>query len=79
MTALGTSEVVRDLRREDYAVSPSYVNYLIREGILPAPEKCPGGALCWAEADVDRLRSILKRRGRGPSEVLTQEGGRCGR
>jgi len=68
MSHVGTSQVIRQARQEDYLVTPTYVGYLIRDGILPALERGPGGAYLWTDADVERLRSILRRRGRGPSE-----------
>lgn len=74
MTAKGTTEVVRQLKRLGYELTPAYVNYLMREGILPQPPKGPGGVLCWGQADIDRLRSILRRRGRGPVQQPLRQG-----
>lgn len=68
MTGIGTSEVVATLKAEDYDVTPSYLSYLIRDGLIPSPAKGLAGALCWEDADIARLTSILRRRGRGPME-----------
>lgn len=66
-TMQGTSEVVDMLRAEGFDVYPGYVQSLIRERVLPAPDKF-SGLFIWREPDVDRLRSELRRRDRGPAE-----------
>ena len=62
----GTADVVDGLRAEGFAVTRSYVAWVLRDRHIPTPEKGPGGALIWSEADVLRLRGFLNRRGRGP-------------
>lgn len=70
MCRVRTGDVIGRLGREGYrGVRPSYVNYLLREGYVHMPEKGSDGRLLWAEADVDRLRNELKRRGRGPAAM----------
>ena len=63
-----TREVIDRLRNEGYSVSPGYLQYLLRERILRAPSERFGGAYVWRELDIERLRSVLKRRERGPGE-----------
>lgn len=60
-----TREVIDRLRNEGYAVSPGYVQYLLRERILRPPSERFGGAYVWQEPDIERLRSVLRRRRRG--------------
>ena len=62
----GTTQVVNRLRAEGFRVNAGYVAWLIRDRWLPTPEKGPGGAFIWTDADAQRLRSFLHRRGRGP-------------
>jgi len=66
---LGTLNVVDDLRREGFCVNLGYVQYLLRERVVPMPEKAPGGALVWEPFHIDRLKAELRRRGRGPEET----------
>ena len=61
-----TVDVVNVLRGEGYAVSPGYVAWVLREMHIPAPDDRVGMAYDWTDADVQRLRSFLMRRGRGP-------------
>jgi hypothetical protein len=63
-----TREVIDRLRDEGYSVSPGYLQYLLRERILRAPSERFGGAYVWREPDIERLRSVLKRRERSPGE-----------
>jgi len=63
----GTTSVVDKLRLEGFSVNAGYVQYLLRDRILHCPAKGPGGVLVWHESDVARLRSELRRRGRGPA------------
>ena len=70
----GTADVNDALYANGFDVYPGYIQSLIRERVLPPPEKGPGGAFIWSEADIDRLRSILRRRGRGPSHMLSNTG-----
>ena len=67
----GTKKLVDRLRSEGFAVSPSYISYLVREGILPPPEQGIARAWFWSPADVGRLKSILLRRGRRPSTATS--------
>lgn len=62
----GTTKVVKMLVGEGFEVSPNYVAFLIRENIIPAPEKGVADFFVWSNADIARLRSALMRRGRGP-------------
>ena len=62
---LRTRDVLGRLRRAGYRVSPGYLQYLLREGIVAPPETTFGRALVWEEPDIDRLRWALERRGRG--------------
>lgn len=63
----GTAQVVDELRAEGFAVTRTYVSWVLRDRHVPTPPKGPGGALIWADADVARLRSFLLRRSRGPA------------
>jgi len=65
----GTADVVDALRAEGFEVTRTYVAWVLRDRHIPTPQKGPGGALIWEEADVLRLRSFLHRRGRGPASV----------
>lgn len=65
----GTSDLVDVLRAEGYEVSNAYVAYLLRERIIPAPQKGPGGALWWLPGNVLALRDELRRRGRAPERA----------
>ena len=58
-----TRDVLDQLLDEGYAVRPSYVSYLIRDGIIPSPPHV-GQSLVWDEVHVDSLKAELKRRGR---------------
>jgi len=60
-----TTEVLDGLRRVGYRVSDTYLRWLLRERWLPQPGKF-GESYAWTDADVERLRSLLLRRGRGP-------------
>ena len=66
----GTSEIVDALGANGYRVTPGTVHSYLRERDLPAPETKVGGAFLWGDADVDRLRSLLRRRGRGPAMAM---------
>ena len=63
---LGTSQVVDGLRETGFDISHAYVAYLLRERVIAEPERGPGRAFLWCEADIERLRGVLFRRGRGP-------------
>jgi len=70
-----TSDVIRRLRSEGYDITPGYLDFLFRERHLPRPPPKDGPHLRWAKADMDRLRSVLKHRGRGPRDT-SEIGGR---
>ena len=61
---LSSTEVVRRLKAEGFEVGPAYIGFLIREGHLAPPENRVGNRLVWLDADIDRLRRELERRGR---------------
>lgn len=67
---LGTAQLVERLREEGYTVGPNYLAYLLREGVVPKPNKAPGGALVWDPPCVAALRAELLRRNRGPQASL---------
>lgn len=75
MTKLcGTAEVVNLLRSEGFRVAGPTLAFYLREGYLSAPEtRGPGGAFVWGEADIQRLRSVLHRRGRAPEAAVGEE------
>jgi hypothetical protein len=63
-----TAEVVDGLRSEGYVLTRTYLAWLLRDRYLPPPQKfCESYA--WTDADVDRLKGLLVRRGRGPGET----------
>jgi len=66
MTFKSTSEVVDELRARGFEVNGGIVGWFLRERIISAPAKGPGGSYLWCEADIQRLESELRRRGRGP-------------
>ena len=68
-----TADVVYELRHEGFDVSCGYVAYVLRERLIALPQKI-GTMWLWDEADVDRLRSLLRRRGRGPAQPKCQRG-----
>ncbi len=68
----GTTAVVDGLRAAGFRVNVGYVHWVLRDRHIPTPEKGPGGALIWSEADVLRLRGFLYRRGRGPTAATAE-------
>ena len=60
----GTVDVIDGLRAEGFAVTRTYLGFLIRDRWFSPPEKAGNGAMIWTDADVQRLRSLLIRRGR---------------
>ena len=58
-----TREVCADLRAQGFEVSPSYVDFLTREGHLPEPAKF-NGVRVWDRDHIEFLESALRRRGR---------------
>ena len=67
----GTSEVLDRLRAEGFEVSVGYLQYLLRERIIPAPQQRVGSAFVWEDEDEQRLRRELIKRGRGPCPQLS--------
>ena len=63
-----TSDVVQNLKAEGFSVNCGYVSYVLRERLIARPQKV-GGIWLWDEPDADRLRSLLRRRGRGPVQT----------
>lgn len=63
---LGTTQLADELRADGYGISHAYIAYLLRERVIPTPEKGPGGVLLWSPAEAEALRRELLRRGRGP-------------
>jgi hypothetical protein len=61
-----TVGVVDMLRAEGFQVSPSYVAWALRERHIAPPDNRIGLAYSWAEGDIERLRSFLRRRDRAP-------------
>ena len=70
---LGTTDLVDRLRAEGFAVTRTYVAWVLSDRHIPTPEKGPGGALIWSDADVLRLRGFLCRRGRGPKGACSTD------
>lgn len=64
-----TVDVVDLLRSEGFSLSPGYVAWALRERHIPSPESRVGLAYLWMDPDVQRLRSFLYRRNRGPKGV----------
>lgn len=63
---IGSSQVVRELKKEGYKISHSYLAYLLREDIICLPAKGPGGVYLWESNNVEELIDELRQRGRGP-------------
>lgn len=70
---VSTVQVVNLLQSEGFSVTPGYVAWALRERHVPPPESRVGMAYVWQEADVQRLRSFLVRRGR--MGIATGKGG----
>ena len=70
-----TREVVDQLRIEGYDIRPSYLSYLLRDGIIPSPMRV-GQSLVWDDVHVDALRAELRRRGRYAPNVNVDQGTR---
>ena len=66
---LGTSEMLDKLREEGYRVSMGYLQYLLRERFVEPPTQKIGGNFVWTEQHVEDVRTILERKGRGPSDT----------
>jgi DNA-binding transcriptional MerR regulator len=56
-----TGQVLELLRYDGLHVSPATLEFWIRSGRLPKPEKI-GHLRMWTNIDVSRLRSLLKER-----------------
>ena len=65
-----TSTVLEMLRREGYDVTGGYLDFLFREHHIERPPM-ERRRMIWAPADVNRLKSVLKRRDRGPVAYTT--------
>ena len=65
----GTVDVVRALQDAGYRLNVGYVRWLLMERHVPMPASKVGGNLLWDESDVDRLKSVLRRRGRAPETM----------
>ncbi len=63
-----TGEVVEILRKQGFEVTPGYLDFLFRELHLPRPP-LRGSRLDWRQADVQRLKAVLARRGRAPIDA----------
>jgi len=70
MAMLGSADVVKQLTEEGYDLNMSYLQWLMRDDIIRPPAKL-GNVYAWTEPDVDRLRSELRRRDRGPAARTT--------
>jgi len=66
MEGMSTGRLLEILRSEGFNCTPTYLNYLVRDRIVPEPERF-GLSFVWGEGDVDRLKRVLRARGRGPS------------
>lgn len=62
----GTKDVIDMLTAEGFRLTRTYLFWILRDRHIPEPEEKLGSAFIWTEGDVDRLRSFLKRQGRGP-------------
>ena len=71
----GTTDVLDRLRGEGFQVSVGYLQYLLRERVVVPPAERVSSIFVWEEADVQRLKSELLRRGRGPDDGLGREQG----
>ena len=74
----GTADVVDGLRAEGFAVTRTYVAWVLRDRHVPTPQKGPGNCLLWDESDVARLKAFLYRRTRGPTHLRQGFGGQEG-
>jgi len=68
-TMYGTRAVLDRLISEGFTCSDAYLRFLMRDRHLAMPPAGPGGCLLWEDADLERLRQVLRRRGRGPGGV----------
>ena len=71
--ARSTVGVVDMLRSEGFSLSPGYVAWALRERHGPPPDSRIGMAYLWTDADIQRLRSFLCRRDRGPEKGTGHE------
>lgn len=64
-----TKEMIDNLKEQGYDISEPYLNSLLRTEAIPPPEKF-GHIYAWSPSDIDRLKSVLRRRQRfSPSQV----------
>ena len=66
----GTTQVLHELADAGYQINSSYLAYLLRDRLLPAPERGPANIMVWSDADVKRLQNLLRRRGRAPERAV---------
>jgi len=59
----GTTDLVTKLRGDGYQVTPTYLQSLINERVIPKPQICMGRRV-WTEEEVRELVRILDERGR---------------
>lgn len=69
VNVMPTRAVIDTLRTEGFRITPSYLGYLLREHIVPSPEKF-SEVLLWSANDVERLREVLRERGRWSSQWI---------
>lgn len=67
--ALSTEQVIRQLEGEGFDVTWGYIQFLMRERHLKPPERV-GRALIWHSQDVERLKILLRKRGRLPHSTV---------
>lgn len=63
--ALSTEQVICQLEAEGFDVTWGYIQFLMRERHLKPPERV-GRALIWGQQDIERLKILLRKRGRLP-------------
>ena len=65
---LSTGQVISTLRADGFEITPAYLGFLLQSRHVLEPERILGRFL-WRPADIDRLRSVLVRRNRGPQRT----------
>lgn len=65
---ISTGQVISKLRTDGFEITPAYLGFLLQSRHVPEPERILGRFL-WRAPDVDRLRSVLIRRNRGPQGI----------
>ena len=69
--AVRTGEMIEVLRTEGFNITPAYLDFLLRERHFLPPVKTAAGYE-WGAPDLARLRSVLRRRNRGPQQALNE-------